>query len=203
MDEDFEFGEVLQARDTDISLEQWDRARQEIDHIALIEELTGLVVGHTSVISCPMGTHRDSTPSFNIYRKSNSSYCFGCPPPKQNQTYDNINFVAKWFDINKVEALKWIEKHYKLPAMAGVPEPDYEEDEEDEEYTLTVDDLIPIYLQIAPGLIESVEDAKSLLKKYFLAIREDDPLFLARVIGRERLESIMVGGRSQHGGERR
>lgn len=195
MDEDFEFGEALSDRG-EIHPDRWERARTEIDHVSLIEEILGKSVTG-NVINCPMGVHRDSTPSFNIYRHTNSSFCFGCPPPVKDQSYDNINFVSKIFGFNKVKALEWLEKRFKLPTIADTAfiAPEYEEDEEDEEYTLTVDDLIPVYLQIAPGLIESVDDAKSLLKKYFLAIREDDPLFLARVIGRKRLESIKVGGR--------
>lgn len=203
-EEDFEFGDKLPDRDDEIAPERWERVREEVNFIALAEELlTKSKVWHRegNAIRCPFHGS-DSTPSFYLYDHTNSGYCFGCPPPKQNQTYDSINFVAKFFDINKVEALRWIEKHYKLPYIAGTPSPDYEEDEEDEEYTLTVEDLAPHYLRVAPTLIESVDDAKALLKKYFLAVREEDPLFLARVLGRRRLDSIIETGRKHEGSGR-
>ena len=194
IEEDFKFGDRLPTDDGEIAAERWERVREEVDFIVLAEELlskAGVWHREGNAIRCPFHGS-DSTPSFNLYPQTNSAFCFGCPPPKQNQTYDAINFVAKWFDINKVRALEWIEKKYKLPFIASTIEPDYEEDEEDEEYSLTVEDLTPLYLQVAPTLIENVDDAKSLLKKYFLAVREDYPLFLARVLGRQRLDSIKV-----------
>lgn len=187
--EDFEFGEEL---DGEIAPERWERVRDEIDFVGLIEELmskAGTWYRDGNAIRCPFHGS-DSTPSFTLYPHTNSAYCFGCPPPKQNQTYDTINFVAKWFGISKGKALEWVEKRFKLPHIGSTPAPDYEEDEEDEEYSLTVEDLAPVYLKVAPTLIENVDDAKLLIKRYFLALREEDPLFLARVLGRKRLESI-------------
>jgi hypothetical protein len=86
--EDFEFGDELPYDKWEIDPRRWDRAR-ELDHVSLLSEILNKPV--RDVLNCPMGVHRDSTPSFTIYRKSNSSYCFGCPPP--NQAYDNISFV--------------------------------------------------------------------------------------------------------------
>ena len=179
-EEDFEFGDALPVRDNDVATERWVRVRDEIVFMDLARELlvkSGSWKQNGNAISCPFhGT--DRTPSFNFYPSSNSAFCFGCSPPASNQTYDAINFVAKFFGINKVKALEWIEKHYKLPYISGAKD----EDDEEEESSFTVADLKPVYLSIAPGLIECVDDAKDLLKTYFIAEREDDPLFLARDI---------------------
>ena len=201
MEEDFEFGEELPGEGLEIAPERWERIRNEIIFKDLAEELlskAGMWKRDGNSICCPFHG-RDSTPSFTFYDGSNSAYCFGCPPPKQNQTYDSVNFIAKYFGISKVKAMEWLEKKFKLPFIAGMPEdrePKEEEDEEEEvAYSLTVEDIAPLYLQVAPTLIECVADAKALIRKYFLAVHEDDPLFLARVLGRRRLESIKVSGR--------
>lgn len=195
MNEDFEFGESLPVRDGEVSSERWVRVREQIVFMDLAKELlskSGMWKQNGNAISCPFHGS-DRTPSFTFYPSSNSAFCFGCPPPKQNQTYDAINFVAKFFGINKYKALQWIEKHYQLPFIGGSK---YEEDdeEEEEETLLSVRDLQGPFLLLAPKLIETVDDAKDLLKTYFIALKEDDPLFLARVIGRERLASIKVKG---------
>jgi hypothetical protein len=198
---DFEFGDKLPYLDDEIHPDRWLRARNEIDHVALLEEfIKKPIMGN--VINCPLGIHRDSTPSFNIYRQSNSSHCFGCPGTTKEQYNDNVNLVSKWFGINKVAALQWLEKHFKLPPIAGQPiEPDEEEERDEEESDpFTVKDLVPMFLTIAPTLIETVDDAKYLIKKYFLALHLDDPLFLARVLGRKRLESIRLSGRVSNEG---
>lgn len=189
MKEDFEFGDDLGLSRSEINPLRWDRAR-EIDHVTVLSEVLHKGI-HGDVINCPMGYHRDSTPSFTIYRKSNSSFCFGCPAPASNQAYDNISFIAKYFEISKVKALEWLEKHYKLPRIADQWVHEEDEDEEEGPDTFyTVEDLEPMFLAVAPKLIESVEDARKVLKAYFIAQKEDDPLFLARILGRERIESI-------------
>jgi hypothetical protein len=204
-EEDFEFGERLPGRDRDIAPERWLRVKEEIVFRDLVQEMLskhGKWKINGNAISCPFHG-KDSTPSFNFYEGSNSAFCFGCPPPVQNQTYDAVSFVAKFYEISPSKALQWIEKHYKLPFIAGqIHEEEDEEDEEPDSF-YTVDDLAPLYLSVAPKLIESVEDAKQLLRTYFLALREDDPLFLARVLGRQRLASIKSGGSSTDGSERR
>jgi hypothetical protein len=195
-EEDFEFGDKLPFLDDEIHPDRWLRARTEIDHVSLLEEfIKKPITGN--VINCPLGTHSDSTPSFNIYRNTNSSHCFGCPGTTKEQYNDNVTLVAKWFSINKVAALQWLEKHFKLPPIAGqAAEPEDEEDETDEEPAnpFTVKDLAPAFLALAPTLIETVGDAKYLIKKYFLAEHLENPLLLAQVLGRARLESIRLSG---------
>lgn len=194
MNEDFEFGEALPTRGGEVAPERWTRVREQIVFMDLARELlskSGMWKQNGNAISCPFHGS-DRTPSFNFYPASNSAFCFGCPPPKQNQTYDAVTFVSKFFGINKYKALQWIEKHYKLPFIEGTR---YEEEEDDEtEEFLSVRDLQPTFISLAPKLIESVEDAKDLLKTYFIAVKENDPLFLARVIGRKQLDSIKVAG---------
>lgn len=186
-EEDFEFGDKLPGRG-EIAEERWTRAR-ELDHVTVLSEVLNKGI-HGDVINCPMGLHRDSTPSFTIYRKSNSSFCFGCPLPAKNQAYDNISFISRYFEISKVKALEWLEKHYKLPHIADQQVQEDDEDDEGPDAFYTVEDLEPMYLAVAPKLIESVEDARKVLKAYFIAQKEEDPLFLARILGRERIAGI-------------
>lgn len=198
-EEDFEFGETLPTRNGEVAPERWVRIREQIVFMDLARELlvkSGAWKQNGNAISCPFHGS-DRTPSFTFYPGSNSAFCFGCPPPKQNQTYDSIAFISKFFGISKYKALEWIEKHYRLPFIEGSG---YEEEEED--LSLSVKDLQAPFLSLAPKLIESVDDAKDLLKTYFIAIKEDDPLFLARVIGRERLNSIKVSGVTGSGNSR-
>jgi hypothetical protein len=203
-EEDFEFGDKLPGLDQEIAPERWERVRNEIVFKDLAEEILSRAhLWHMSgnKINCPFHGS-DSTPSFTFYDESNSASCFGCPGTPKDQFYDNVNFIAKYFGINKVAALQWLEKHFKLPPIAGQPiEPDEEEEEDEEESDpFTVKDLAPVFLTVAPTLIETVEDAKYLIKKYFLALHLDDPLFLARVLGRKRLESIRLSGRVSNEG---
>jgi hypothetical protein len=192
-----EVGETIPHVGSEIALERWERAKTEISFKDMVEEI--LTKDHAwklngNKINCPFhGT--DSTPSFTLYEDTNSASCYGCPGTPRDQFYDNVKFVSMYFNINRVMALEWIEKHYKLPRIANQTIQEEDEDEEDEDVKFTVKDLSPAYLALAPTLVESVADAKSLIKKYFLAFHQDDPLFLARVLGRKRLESIKVSGR--------
>lgn len=193
MNEDFEFGDRLPGFTRAIAEERWFRAREEIVFRDLVGDL--LVrsrAGYDSgakVISCPFHGS-DSTPSFQFYDQNNSAFCFGCPPPVSNQAYDNISFVAKFFDINKVEALKWIERRYKLPPIADERLEEDEDESDEHDDLFTVEDLLPEFMKTAPTLIRTVGDARHLLRAYFSSIKEENPLFLARILGQERLRSI-------------
>lgn len=190
-EEDFEFGDKLPGRG-EIAEERWVRAREQLVFRDLVQEMlskSGRYKTNGSAISCPFHGS-DRTPSFTFYDQNNSAFCFGCPPPTANQTYDPVSFIAKYFEISKVKALEWLEKHYRLPHIANQWVQEDEEDEDGPDTFYTVEDLEPMYLAVAPKLIESVTDARKVLKAYFIAQREDDPLFLARILGRERIASI-------------
>jgi DNA primase len=47
--------------------------------------------------SCPLGTHSDTTPSFNVYA-DNHWHCYGC-----NQTGDIFDFAKTVLDISPRE----------------------------------------------------------------------------------------------------
>jgi len=109
-------------------------------------------------ISCPFhGT--DSTPSFQVYRGSNDGFCFGCPAGKGY--YDRIRFAKESLGCTWVQALKWIEKTFELPALPDV----LIEQDEDEEITteVTFTDLSE------PFLVRAVKDVR-MTKDYELAL---------------------------------
>lgn len=104
-----------------------DRIHEEIRFDDLVADLTGKM---GDKISCPFhGT--DRTPSFTFYRGGNDAFCFGCGI---GGYYEHIKFVQKELGISWVQALRWIEKHYELPALPDV----VEEVEEDDEITTEV-----------------------------------------------------------------
>lgn len=204
LDESFQFGDDLPYDFGEICQERWDRAREEIDFRDLIQEILikdGLWRRKGNAISCPFhgGSAGESTPSFTLYQSSNSAFCFGCPPPKQNQSYDTISFVARYFGMTNSQALVWLEQKYQLPLLQSSASDKYlivstdgeviEDDEEEE--TFSCQELAPLYLQVAPTLIKSVADAKDLLKTYFVAMKDENPMLLAKVLGRERLQKLL------------
>jgi len=185
----------LYRASTDIPIERWDRVRWEIDFydltIQLLEE-TGNMKGKPSggKISCPFHG-RDSTPSFTFYRGSNSAFCFGCEPPVTNQFYDNVRLVASIFGISKRDALKWLEKRYKLPAMAVEREAIVTPEEAEEEIVkLNFDDLKEPFLALATVLAKDT-GTQELLDIYFKAQHEQDPLPLAKLLGKDRVQRIL------------
>lgn len=52
-------------------------------------------------VCCPFPHHKDSSPSFRIYEKTNSFYCFGC-----GCSWNAVNFIALMEDTNTKEAYK-------------------------------------------------------------------------------------------------
>lgn len=125
-----------------------ERIRDEIRFDDLIADLTGRT---GDKISCPFHG-RDSDPSFTIYRSSNDGFCFGCEAGKGY--YDHIKFAKEFLGVTWVQALKWIEKEYKLPPIADV----ITEQEEDDEITteVTFDDLSE------PFIVRAIENVRQL-----------------------------------------
>ena len=187
--------EKLYRSSTDIPIERWDRVRWEIDFydltLQLLEE-TGNMKGKPNggKISCPFHG-KDSTPSFTFYRGSNSAFCFGCEPPATNQFYDNVRLVSSVFGISKRDSLKWLEKRYKLPMLATESDiitlPDTEEDEVVE---LNFDDLKEPFLALATVLSKDT-GTQELLDIFFKAQQAQDPLPLAKILGKDRVRRIL------------
>lgn len=181
---------VVSPRGSEISAERWERVRLEIDHVSLLETVLEKPI-HGNLLNCPMGIHRDSTPSFTIYRQSNSSFCFGCPPPSKDQAYDNINFVSRYYSITRAEALKWLERRYKLPVLAGAEDsPVAAALEEDEVIELNFEDLREPFLALSTVLSKDT-NTQDLLNIFFKAQQTLDPLPLAKVLGKDRVKRIL------------
>ncbi len=161
-------------------------------------------------ISCPF--HGPETvPSFQIYRGSNSGFCFGCLPGKGY--YDHIKFVKEYLSCTWIQALRWIEKTFDLPPLPDVAI----ERDEDEEITTEVSfgDLSEPFLARAVQDVRSTKDHELALEYihiYFSALhfektadeakkaREPEEatklhfkaaLRLARVLGQEAVNRIL------------
>jgi DNA primase len=180
---------------------RWERIREVIPFDDLVTELHGT---HATVISCPFHG-RDSKPSFNIYRRTNDAYCFGCPDG--HKYYDSVRFAAAKLEISRKEALEWLERKYNLPPMADLRV-------EQEEYLppptveLTFNDLRTPYKlfvrsAVRQKLLDRVADirktaqtAEAFLYVYFSNSPDrsslDAPgLPLAQVLGSERTQSLL------------
>lgn len=148
--------------------ERWDRIRRDIRFEDVVADLSGH--SGSSAIRCPFHGS-DSRPSFWLYRGSNDGWCFGCPP--KEQYYDHIRFVARYLDINRVQALRWLEKKWDLPPLANLPD-----EEEDEEYTtvkLSFDDLQEPYIRKAIKQVHEFKDvelAEDYVRYYFEALHQ-------------------------------
>jgi len=190
----------------EINPKRWERVRTEIRFEDVVSDLSG----HSgSAIRCPFHGS-DSTPSFWIYRGSNDGWCFGCPP--KEQYYDQVRFAAKYLDISRPQALRWLEKKWDLPAMPDEPD----EEDEAEEVQLRFEDLQePFILRAIKQVREfkDVELAEDYIHYYFKAVgnlkmsdmakKEGEPedaaefevkaaTTLARVLGKAEIASIFA-----------
>lgn len=169
---------------------RWMRISEEIR----MEDVVQMLTGQTSMkISCPFHG-RDSNPSFQIYRRGNDAWCFGCPPGEQ--FYDAIIFTAKKLGVSKIGALQWLEKQFHLPPIADIDREDLEEEQDTGLVEIKFRDLLPPYVEHARKDIQTAKDVD--LAHEYLEILFDcwpsrteenadpdagDPMPLARVVG--------------------
>ncbi len=184
-----------------------ERILDEIRFDDLVHDITGR---SGDKISCPFHGN-DLEPSFTIYRGSNSGFCFGCPAG--HGYYDHIKFVKEFYGITWIQALRWIEKQYKLPPMADVA---LERDEDDEITTeVTFNDLSEPFLARAVREVKQTKDPELALEYihvYFSALNFEEAageakkarefaeaaklhfkaaMRLARVLGQEAVNQIL------------
>jgi hypothetical protein len=136
---------------------RWERARKEIRFEDVVRDLHGT---NSLRISCPFHG-RDSNPSFQIYPRTNDAHCYGCPESEKD--YDAVDFTAKKLDMNRGEALVWLEKHYELPPLDDVlvePDEDEEEAATAPEPSLSFADLRGPYLPLIVRRLQETRDAE-------------------------------------------
>lgn len=201
IDDDVDFGDANELRVEGISDARWERVRTVID---VRDVLYMLHNRRGSPMSCPFHG-RDSKPSFNIYIESNDCFCWGCPDGEGY--WDNVRIVARTLEISRPQALRYLEREFKLPKLEEDPNdlavdldelPDEEEDDETPSMLLTFADIAPAFITTARKLIksaagttESVPTATTLLECYFTAEKHEDPLPLARVVGSETVRALI------------
>jgi len=150
----------------EISPERWDRVRRDIRFEDVVADLTGHS-GSTS-IRCPFHGS-DSRPSFWLYKGTNDGWCFGCP--NREQYYDHVRFVAKYLDIKKPAALRWLEKKWDLPPILDVIE---EEEDGGPPIKLSFADLQEPYMLKAIKQVQEFKDvelAEDYLCYYFKSMQ--------------------------------
>jgi hypothetical protein len=88
-----------------------DKVRKvlSLDIDRVIENEFGIKIPHgePAMIRCQLPGHNDREPSFAVYRRTNSFYCFGC-----QRGGNIINFIKHLFDFNFIEAVNYLYKKY-------------------------------------------------------------------------------------------
>jgi DNA primase len=204
----------------EINPERWERARRDIRFEDVVAELTGLT---GEKISCPF--HGPETiPSFQIYKRTNDGYCFGC-----GENFDSVRFVSRITGLTRVKALMWLEKKWELPPMEDVSVQTEDEDiDEEETVEVSFDDLEVPYITNAAAHIQEFKDAE-LAEEYVRIFFEaseymadakrartecDDPeegaeeaaaleskaaLTLAKVVGRKKIQQLLNRKKTKSG----
>ena len=92
-----------------------------------------------------------------------------CPP--KEQYYDHVRFVAKFMEISRPAALRWLEKKWDLPPILDTPE----EEEEGLTIKLRFEDLQEPYMLKAIKQVQEFKDvelAEDYLQHYFKAVQQ-------------------------------
>lgn len=171
-----------------ISEERWQRVKELIDFRDLVIDRTGRVP-RGRAISCPFHG-RDSNPSFFFYQEANDAFCFGCPD--KDQYWDHVKFISRYENMTRVGALKWLEKEYNLPPM----EEDIEEIKDTIEILIQINDLKEPYIRKVNELVKGSSNQKvpivlELMRTYFQAEKDNDPLPLATILGAKEIKKIL------------
>jgi hypothetical protein len=206
LDDDVDFGDAgeLAAGGNRISDARWERARSEVDArdvIFMLHDRRG------NPMSCPFHG-RDSKPSFYYFPENNTCFCYGCPDG--DGYWDNVKVVARTLEITRPQALRWLEREFHLPPMGDEQEPvdldsdeglvivDETEEVEPAENLLQAEDLRSAYVGTARRLVKSQAGtsegyplSQELLERFFTALKRNDPVPLAQVVGAEAVRSLI------------
>lgn len=206
LDDDVDFGDAgeLAAGGNRISDARWERARSEVDArdvIFMLHDRRG------NPMSCPFHG-RDSKPSFYYFPENNTCFCYGCPDG--DGYWDNVKVVARTLEITRPQALRWLEREFHLPPMGAEQEPvdldsdeglvvvDETEEVEPAENLLQANDLRSAYAGTARRLVKSQAGtsegyplSQELLERFFTALKRNDPVPLAQVVGAEAVRSLI------------
>ncbi len=191
--------EMYRATLGDVNLSpRWARILDEVQFVDVVEAIHGPAPSD-GMISCPFHG-RDATPSFKLYKGSNSAYCFGCP--EGQKYYDAVRFTAAKFGYTPLQAIHWLEKRYDLPPLEAEAEELEEGDtvivnlnfshlaepfirRAGEHFLSTLDpdlarEYIAMYFEAVPGRNANLDSEEELLKT----------VPLARVLGWKALEQL-------------
>jgi len=61
------------------------------------------------VASCPLGGHRDKTPSFVVHSAKQIYHCFGC-----GHAGTAVTFLMKQQQMTYQQAISWLARHYRF-----------------------------------------------------------------------------------------
>lgn len=201
---EFSAAEAAKLLRDGINPARWERVREEIDFWELVDMLVDRSDQgrRGNAIRCPFHG-RDSTPSFQIYSHSNNAYCWGCQ--HGDQFWDQIKFTARILNKTSRQALKWLEKEFKLPVLPELHGDVEEEIDESKTFTLEVEDLAPTYVRTVrayarrhrdcDGVSEEVHEA---VRKFFEAVKTNDPLPLARVLGVKAIKKLSAAAEARY-----
>jgi len=201
---EFSAAEAAKLLRDGINPARWERIRDQVEFLDVVDALVDRSDQRRrgNVISCPFhGT--DSTPSFQIYPVNNNAYCWGCP--HDDQYWDPIKFTARILGKTNRQALKWLEKEFNLPILPELHGDVDEEMDEGKTFTLEVEDLAPMYVRTVrtyarrhkdcEGVAEEVHEA---VRKFFEAVKANDPLPLAKVLGAKVIKKLSIAAEARY-----
>lgn len=84
--------------------EEFELIKKSSNFLEQFTAVTGIDVhkpGNPIMIKCPFKEHRDGSPSFAIYRRSNSFHCFGC-----GKSGSMVDFIMEYNKVPLASAIK-------------------------------------------------------------------------------------------------
>jgi 5S rRNA maturation endonuclease (ribonuclease M5)/archaellum biogenesis ATPase FlaH len=85
---------------------------ENLNIVEMIEREAGVKIpsrGDPALINCPLPDHNDQNPSFAIYRRTNSWYCYGC-----NRGGNVFTFLKHFHDFSVRDTFYFLKKNYNL-----------------------------------------------------------------------------------------
>lgn len=185
---------MAMARKDNISESRWERIQQEVDIRDLLEMLHPEKRMISNKICCPFHG-ADRTPSFTVYPRTNSAYCFGCPD--KDGYWDAVKIVARTHEISVKKAVQWIEDQWDMPPL-DEDDPDEGEGSTEEVVVLSVDDVAPAYVVLVrdyaiihrQDTTNTTDEVVEALERFFSSAHRKDALPLARLLGSQRVNAL-------------
>jgi hypothetical protein len=183
---------LAMARKDNISEARWERIQRDVDIRDILEYLYPDKRMVSNKIRCPFHGS-DRTPSFTIYPRTNSAFCFGCPD--KDGFWDSVKIVSRSLEISIRKAVRWIEDEWNLEPM---DDDDHEDEATEEIVVLTAEDLAAPFIAFVRDFTithkrdaaETCNDVDEAANRFYYGHHQKDALPLARLLGSQRVKAL-------------